>query len=134
MELPKGWIDQSVFSFFGPEDAGHQHILTLVVDPTPQERDISEYARTRIEQFMENMQGAEILREGPKDLPVEAESYEVVIKWIPTDDTIIYRRETYLFLGGKGYTFAINFTKKTLKTLAHEVDQMIGSLVENSGS
>ena len=128
LELPDGWTDQSVFSFFGPEEGDHLHVLTLVVDPSPSESDVAEYAQVRIDQFMESMQGAEILREGPKSLPIEADAYEVVTKWIPTDDTVFYRRDTYLLMNGKGYTFSVNFTKKTLKTLAHEVDQIIGSL------
>lgn len=90
---------------------------------------MAEYARARIDQFMENMQGAEVLREGPKELPIEADSYEVVFKWIPSENKIIYRRETFLYMEGKAYTFSINFTKKTFKTLAHEVDQIIASLV-----
>jgi hypothetical protein len=127
LSLPESWEDQSVYFFKGPEDSGVQHTLTLVVDKTAGESVLADFARERIDKELSTIQGAEILKEEEKQLPNGNPAYEVVLKWIPVDDKIIFRKEVFLILNGVGYSFAANFSKKTIKTIGVEVDQIINS-------
>jgi len=52
---------------------------------------------------------------------------------VPADGTVIFRKMVFIIKDGNGYTFAINFSKKTIKTIGVEVDGIIDSLVPLTG-
>ena len=128
MTLPPGWEDQTVYCYAGPFDSGVQHLLTLSVDPKVV-APLAEYARERIDITLDTLSGTEILKEEEKTLPSGAQAYEVVIRWIPTEDNVIFRKQMYVKIEDKVYCFAANFSKKTIKTVGVEVDRIINSLV-----
>jgi hypothetical protein len=128
-KLPDGWQDETVHRFKGPEDSGVEHALTLVVDRSAGRAKVEDYARERIDASMEAMQPSEILNEGPKQLGSGVSAYEAVIKWVPVDDEIIFRKLTFVIDSGTGLMFAANFSKKTIKTIGHDVDRIIDSIV-----
>jgi len=127
VDLPDGWEDRTVHLFMGPDDSGVQHMMQLIVDPDTGGVDLAEYARNRIDAVMESLQGAEILKEEEKILDNGRTIYECVYKWMPTDDEIIFRKNVFMIIDGAGYTFAGNFSKKTLKTIGVEMDRIIES-------
>ena len=128
LTLPAGWEDQTVYCYAGPYDSGVQHLLTLSVDPKAFSP-LSEYARERIDATLDTLTGTEVLKEEEKTLPNGVQAYEVVIRWIPTEDNVIFRKQVYVIFEGKAYCFAANFSKKTIKTVGVEVDRIINSLV-----
>jgi hypothetical protein len=125
--LPDRWSDRTVYLFQGPDDSGVQHNLQLVIEPETDAGDVAEYARTRIDNMMASLQGAEILKEEQKTLADGRAAYECVYKWIPVDGQINFNKVVYLMFDGVGYTFAANFSKKTIKTIGVEVDRIIES-------
>ena len=126
MELPDDWEDRSVYTYMGPDDSGVQHIMTLVVDPEV-DIELDEFARDRIDAVTETIQGIEILKDEPKNLENGNPVHEFVYRWIPTDGKVIYQKTIYMILEDKGYTFSCNFSKKTIKTLALQMEQIINS-------
>lgn len=132
--LPEGWEDQTVHTFMGPDDSGVKHMLTVTVNPSVETNDVSEFARERIDLAMNTLQGAEILKDEPKELPDGRGAHECIIKWIPTDGNVIFRKMIFMLYDGKGYSFAANFSKKTIKTIGTVVDQMIVSLRPADGA
>ena len=127
LTLPEGWEDQSVYTFKGPDDGGVQHNLLLVIDRDISGIDLAEYAEQKIEGLKEGLQGMEILKQEEKQLKSGIPAYEVVFKWVPTPDNILFQKQVYLVVDNKGYTFTATFSKKTLQTIANEVDEMINS-------
>lgn len=132
VELPGEWKDVTTYQFMGPEDGGVQHMLNLSIDPEPDEDVLYDYAQEFFAQAMETMPGAEVLKEEEKTLENGRTVYEFVVKWIPSDDNIIYRKIVCMLFENKGYIFIANFSKKTIKTIGIEVDGIIQSLMPRS--
>ena len=127
MNLYEGWEDQSVYTFKGPDDSGVQHNLLLVIDRDISGIDLAEYAEQKIEGLEEGLQGMEILKREEKQLKSGIPAYELVFKWVPAPETVLFQKQVYLVVDNKGYTFTSTFSKKTLQTIANEVDAMINS-------
>ena len=127
LDLPDGWEDRTVHVFMGPDDSGVQHLLTLVVDRNVTADRVEEYAHERIDLQAGSLQGTTVLKEAPLTLPSGVPAYECVYKWIPQDGTVIFKRLIFTIIDGTGYTFTANFSKKTIKTIGVEVEQMIKS-------
>jgi hypothetical protein len=134
MNLYDGWEDQSVYTFKGPDEGGVKHNLLLNIDRDISGIDLTEYAEQKIEGLQEGLQGMEIVNQGEKQLKNGIPAYEVVFKWIPTPDNILFQKQVYLVVDNKGYTFTASFSKKTLKTIGNEVDAMINSFKPMGGS
>ena len=128
LDLPKDWQDQTVYYFVGPEVKGVPHLLTVMLDRKPTEKDLESFARKRIEIQIEATSGAEVLKDEALTLPSGKEAHELVCRWIPSDDNIIFKKTVYLIHEGIGYTFAIDFSKQSLKTIGLEVMAIIDSL------
>lgn len=133
LDLPDDWEDRTVYTFMGPDDSGVQHILTLVVDPEVDD-DLPEFARERIDAALESLQGAEVLKDEEKTLENGRTVHELVYRWIPTDGNVIFQKVAYMVLDGIGYTFSANFSKKTIKTIGLQVEQIIDSFESGAGA
>lgn len=127
--LPDGWEDQTMFMYMGPEDSGVQHILTLSVDDKSSEIDFDSYVDERRDRFIGSMQSTDILKDEEKTLPNGNPAHELVFKIVPSENNIIFRKMVFVNIKGVYYTFAANFSKKTIKTIGVEVDGIINSLV-----
>ncbi len=127
--LPKGWEDQTMFMYMGPEDSGVQHILTLSVDNQSSNIDLDAYVAERRDRLLGTMQSTDILKDEGKALPNGNPAHELVFKIVPTDNNIIFRKMVFVNIKGIYYTFAANFSKKTIKTIGVEVDAIINSLI-----
>ena len=125
--FPDGWEDQTIYTFKGPDDSGVQHLVTLTIDPTPSSADVADFARERIDMVMETLQGAMILKDEEKQLANGSTAYECVYKWIPVDGMVRFVKMLFLLIDGRGYTFSGTFSKKTIRTIALEMDQIVNS-------
>lgn len=127
--LPEGWEDQSVFTFQGPDEDGAAHFLTLIVDRRAGDAELEEYAEEHIDAELEALPGMTVLAGGVKTLPGEKKIYQVTYKWISSDDKVIIRRQVFAVEDGTGFMFSINFTKRSVKLLGNQADQVIQSLI-----
>ena len=129
ISLPDGWEDQTMYMYMGPEDSGVQHILTLSIDDQSKDIDLDAYVEERRDRLLGAMQSTDILKDEEKTLPNGNPAHELVFKIIPSDNNIIFRKMVFVSIKGVYYTFAANFSKKTIKTIGVEVDAIINSLV-----
>lgn len=127
INLPDEWQDQTVHTFMGPDDSGLQHMVTIIVDKDAGSYGLEEFARERIDNVVDTMQSIEVLKDEQKELANGILVHEFVYRWIPTDDKVIFKKQVFMIIDGIGYTFSADFTKKTLKTIAMQVEQMINS-------
>lgn len=127
ISLPSGWEDQTIYTYMGPEDSGVQHLLTLVVDKSAGKTELADYVRERRELTLNMMPGMEVLKEEARTIAGGFPAIEIVFKWIPSDDNIIFRKQVYLIVDEIAYIFSANFSKKTIKTIGTEVDRIINS-------
>jgi hypothetical protein len=133
IKLPPGWEDQTIYTYMGPEDSGVQHILTLSIDPYAKDIDLAAYAEQRRIRVLDTMPSVEVLKDEETKFANGSPAYEIVFKMVPTDGNVIFRKMVFLKLNGIVYTFAANFSKKTIKTIGTEVDRIIDSFTPLKG-
>ena len=128
LNLPEGWSDTTVFTFQGLNDSGVQHNLVLVIDPAVEkDMEVAAYAKQQLEVSKLALPGFEMINEKEKTMSAGIPAYEIVYKYIPADEVIIFQKQVFMIIDGKGYSFTSSFSKKTLKTIANEVDEIIAS-------
>jgi hypothetical protein len=126
--LPDGWEDKTIFTFQGPIDSGVQHNIVLLVDSTVDRKTpLADYVKSQMATSKEALPGFEMISEGEKELPSGIKAFEVVYKYMPSDDQALFQKQLYLIIDGKAYAFTSTFSKKTLQTIATEVDRIIAS-------
>lgn len=128
LALPDDWVDQSAYFFQGPEEGGTYHSLVMLIDHNPDSFDLRTYARPRMEQTINGMGGADVIKEEEKQHSSGYMALDVVYKTVPEDGKPLFRKQVFLMIKDKAYTFQADFTKKTMKTIALQVDQIIDSL------
>lgn len=124
LELPDRWSDSSGYTFAGPEEDGLPHNLLLTVDQSPNTDDVCQYARIRVNTLKAGFPTLEIFKEEPAPLPNGAVAYDMVY----SIDQIRLRRQCFILRDGVGFTFTIDFSRRTIKTLGNDVDKIIRSL------
>lgn len=130
LNIPEGWTDTTVFTFQGPHDSGVQHNLVLVIDPAVEKDiEVTTYAKQQLENSKLVLPGFEMINEQEKTIIPDIPAYEIVYKYIPADEVIIFQKQVFMIIDGKGYSFTSSFSKKTLKTIANEVDEIIASFI-----
>jgi hypothetical protein len=127
IQLPEDWIDQSVYIFNGPEAGGFHHNLSLVIDNGLSDDDLEAFAQERIDAYLNATPAAELLKNERKTFSNGTEAIEVVVKWVPTDNKVIFQKRVFMVIDDVGYSFTANFTKQTIKTIGLQVDEMINS-------
>lgn len=128
LSFPDEWKETSVYTFEGPNDSGVQHNLVLVIDPYVK-KDISlqEYAQKQIAGPRNVMPGFEIVNEQEKTMPDGTPAYEIVYKYIPADNVVLFQKQIYISGDKKVFIFTATFSKKTLATLGYMIDSIIAS-------
>ena len=130
LTLPGSWQDQTLFTYHGPLENGVQHNLIISIDTKiPKKMDITTYAYKQLESSRIELPGFVILKEGEKILANGRVGFEVVYRYRASDEVAIYQKQFFLFMETKGYCFTASFSKKTLKTIANDVDAMIESFI-----
>jgi hypothetical protein len=127
IDLPAGWTDESIYFFRGPEQAGVQHSLSVLVDDDPGDTSLEDYARDRIAMLHASQPGLEVLKEGTTELDDGSPAYELVYKASAGQDRPEYGRQMFVFRGGTAFTFQGKYAKLTSRTLGTAIDLMIRS-------
>jgi len=130
--LPQGWEDETIHTFRGPHDGDMQHYVILMIDDNVGIIDIGQYARRQLESQRLGEPPVEVIRQGERLLTPDLTVYECVSKWIPVDTRILYLRQYYALKNGCGYSFSCEFTKRSLATIGHEVDQLVAAVLEET--
>ena len=129
LTLPENWRETTVYTFEGPNDSGVQHNLVVVVNPDlPKKTDLDEWAKTQFEATRGVMPGFELIQEHLITLSSGLPAYEVVYKYVPADEIILFQKQTFVIVNNKGVIFTATFSKITLQTVEIEVDEIIASL------
>jgi len=127
IDLPDDWEDQTVYTFKGPDDSGIQHNLVLIIDSEVVGVDLNTYAKLRLDSIKGTLPGFELLGEREKELKSGFPAYEIVYKWAPGDDKMLFQKQVFTIIDGKAYNFTSSFSKKTIKTIGVQVDEIIDS-------
>jgi hypothetical protein len=128
INLPDDWEDITAFTFKGPIDNGVQHNIVLTIDdPIDKKCTLEEYVKQQMATSKLLLPGFEMIKEGENILLSGVPVYEVVYKYVPSDEQVLFQKQVFLIYEGKAYTFTSTFSKKTLKTIAHDVDKIIAS-------
>jgi len=129
IDFPDGWEDQTVYTFKGPDDSGIQHNLVLIIDNEMGGVNLSTYAKLRLDSIKGTLPGFELLGEREKELKSGYPAYEIVYKWTPSDDKTLFQKQVFTIIEGKAYNFTSSFSKKTIKTIGVQVDEIIDSFM-----
>ncbi len=130
INLSEGWEDQTVFTYLGPTESGVQHNLIISVDPDiPKKIDVRTYAYMQLGTSRIQLPGFVMLKEDEKILRCGIEGFEAVYKYRPSNEKTVYQKQLFLTIEGKGYAFTSTFSKKTMQTFSHEVNEMIESFI-----
>jgi hypothetical protein len=130
INLPDGWKETTIHTFQGPHDSGVQHNLVLVIDTdVPKKTDLKEYARRQAGVTKETLPGYALIREAEKKMPDGTPAFEIVYKYVPAEGVELFQKQVFIIIENRGYIFSATFSKKTLQTIALEVDEIIKSLI-----
>lgn len=129
LTLPEQWKETTIHTFEGPHDSGVQHNLVLLIDPAvPKKSDLKEYARKQSGTTKETLPGFALINETAKTLQSGVPAYEIVYKYVPADGVELFQKQVFVIIEDKGYIFSATFSKKTLQTVAYEVEEIINSM------
>jgi phage-related protein len=75
------------------------------------------------------MPAFEMLGEVEKKLPDGTQALEIVYKYVPAENYVLYQKQFYFIKEEKAFVFTGTFSKKTLKTIANDFDKIIASFL-----
>ena len=55
--------------------------------------------------------------------------WEFVYKWVPSENAVVIQKYVFVIRGDWGYTFSIQFSKKSYKKLSQQVTDIIEQLL-----
>ncbi len=129
LPLPRGWEDQTAYTFMGPVERGVQHILMMILDRHLQHTSVRSFAREKVTPILSSLQGVEILKDEEVTIPGGNPVYEFVYKWIPGEGNVLIQKYVFVFCDGIGFTFSARFSKTTLKTVGLQMPRIIEALL-----
>ena len=130
LSFPDGWKETTVYTFEGPYDGGVQHNLVLLIDPfILRDTILQDYAHAQLSGPKQVMPGFEMLGEVEKKLPDGTPTLEIVYKYVPAENYILYQKQFYFIKENKAFVFTGTFSKKTLKTIANDFDKIVASFL-----
>jgi len=124
IDLPKGWVDRTIYTIMGPDAGGLQHMLIISVDDEYQGQNLTDYARERLDIVESQLPSGELVKEEEIEIAEDRPAYLGVFRWNPGDKMLV-RKMVYVLIDNVMYTFTADFTRQTHKTLGVEVDRMI---------
>ena len=128
IDLPKGWLDQSLFVYSGPQVKGVPFQFFMLIDKNAGKFSLDEFAGDRIENTIQQDPTLEVLKRERQSLPSGREVIDFVGRSVPTEGESVFKRQVYMIIDDVGYTFTSNFTKKTIKTLGVQMMEIIDTL------
>ncbi|MBN1578803.1 MAG: DcrB-related protein [Chitinispirillaceae bacterium] len=128
------WKETTTYTFEGPNDSGVQHNLVLaIMDDFPKNVELKDWAKAQCDVSTHLLPGFEYVEEKENTLPSGVKTYEIVYKYIPADEVILFQKQWYMFIDEKAYIFTSTFSKKTLNTILNDVARIVASLRVGKG-
>lgn len=127
LKIPQDWQDNTVYSFEGPEEDGIKHNIIVTIENNVEIPELERYAEMRIDAVANELKGYNELKRGLIKLNNRIPAYEVVYKWCPVDNRVIFQRVIYILHNSTGYTLTATFSKKSWKTKGPEIDKILKS-------
>jgi len=129
LTFPDGWKETTVHTFEGPFDSGTQHNLVVSVLPgIPENVELAAFAKLQTETSAGMLPGFELLSEKPVVFFDRTDGVEIYYRYRPADEMEFHQKQWYFSIKDKVYLFTATFNKKTVKTIANEVEQIVRSL------
>ena len=101
-DLPKGWQDQTVYYFIGPEIDGTGHQMILTLDRNLQQDEIGSFARKKTGPIVSSLGGLEVMKDEEVTLEGGNPAYEFVCKWVPSDQMTVIKMFVFVFFDDIG--------------------------------
>ncbi len=127
IKIPLEWQDNTVYSFEGPEEDGVRHNIIVSIENNVEMPDLNTYAEMRIDAVANELKGYNELKRGLIELNNHKPAYEVIYKWCPVENRVIYQRVVYILQNSTGLILTASFSKKTWKTKGPEIDKILKS-------
>jgi hypothetical protein len=135
LNLSEGWKETTVYTFEGPHDSGLQHNLVLVIDPKPADDvDLKSYVQSQIHNSLNNLSGFEMVSEKELATANGTPAYLICYKQVPAPEQILFQKQLYIMDKKAICIFTSTYKKKTLQTIAYEVDDIINSFTLLDGT
>ena len=128
-DLPSDWQDQTVYVFRGPDIGEVEHRLMITVDRYLQHENITDFAHEKTAPIMDSLSGLEVIRDEEITIENGHPAHVFVCKWIPTDEKIIFKKYVFVMGHGMGFMFFCDFSKKSMKMLGGQMNDIIESLL-----
>ncbi|MBD3257311.1 DUF1795 domain-containing protein [candidate division GN15 bacterium] len=128
-ELPKGWQDQTVYNFIGPEDSGIQHSVRMIIDRHLLVKEISRFARQRTQPIEDSLQSVEVLKNEETTVEGCHPSWEFIYKWVLAEDRVMIQTYIFVICEKMGFTFEARFTKRTFNTVGRQLHEVVEALL-----
>lgn len=127
--LPEGWKETTCYTFEGPHDSGVQHNLVLsIIGPIDPKANLPRLAKELLRDSAELLPGFELISERELRLQSSLPMHEVVYRYTPSDGQTLFQKQYFVIAGEKAFIFTSTFSKKTLQTVAIEVDRIVATL------
>jgi hypothetical protein len=127
LNVPPGWEDRSYYRYEGPLEDGVQHNIIVTIENNIEIADLQQYAELNIKAVETELQGYHELKRGPVMMSNDVPAFELVYKWSPVEERLVYQRVIYILIDNTGYMLTATFSKKTWKTLGPAVDKILRS-------
>jgi hypothetical protein len=128
LAFPDGWKETTVYTFEGPHDSGLQHNLIVVVDQyAGKDCELKEYVHGQLATTSLTLPGYELVNEKEFALPDGCPALLIVYKYVPAENTVLFQKQVFVKKADSVYIFTATFNKKTLQTIANDIDQIISS-------
>ena len=126
IEMPlSDWMDQTIYTFEGPEIDGVKHRVILTIDRALENSDIERYARKKRAQIMTAMQGGEVLKSQQATIDGGNPVFDFVVKWTPAREAQRFRKYVFVIYDNRGFVFCIDFKRETYKLLNDQLKRLI---------
>jgi len=128
-DLPEGWEDQSVYTFRGPDIGEQEHKLVLTIDRVLLQDTVTKFAKEKTAPILDHVKGLEVLKNEEITLEDGNPTFEFVVKWVPADEFVVFKKYVFVLCNEMGFTFNCDFSKKTYKILAGQMNDIIETLL-----
>ncbi len=128
--LPKGWRNQTVFTFMGPNVDSVPHIVTVIRDTSGRKLTLDEFSNEHVA----------LLRAGQPNMSVARERRVAAAKDLVTRELLVgesgqgpanrpYRLLRFAIVDRVGYVFSCQVTRRSLKLVGRDIDSLIDSVL-----
>jgi hypothetical protein len=112
------FVDRTAYTFEGPEIDGMVHRIMLTIDREMKHSDIERYAKVKVQQILEPLQGFEVIKNQQITIQGGNPAFDFVVKWtIDKEKAQKFRKYVFVIHDNRGFTFHIDFTRQSYRMI-----------------